>query len=81
LDKPGHYEARLVVRGKVSDRQDNPLPGVTVSILGHPELGQTQTRVDGVFDLAVNGGGSLTVDYRMAGYLPAQRQVTVPWQD
>jgi RHS repeat-associated protein len=79
----GTIEARraAVIRGKVTDKQDNPLAGVTVSILGRPELGQTLTRTDGRFDLVVNGGGPLTVDYRMAGYLPAQRQVHAPWQD
>jgi len=30
--------------------------------------------------MAVNGGGMLTLDYRKSGYLPAQRQVKVPWQ-
>ena len=58
-----------------------PLPGVRITIPDHPEFGQTLTRVDGMFDLAVNGGGPLTIDYTMAGYLPAQRQVNAPWQD
>jgi len=34
-----------------------------------------------MFDIAVNGGGLLTVNYEKAGYLSAQRQVQVPWQD
>ena len=29
-----------VIRGRVLDRADNPLPGVTLSIKDHPELGQ-----------------------------------------
>jgi hypothetical protein len=70
-----------VLRGKVLTRENAPLSGVRVTILGHPEYGQTLTRADGMFDLAVNGGSSLTVDYRKAGYLPAQRRVEVPWQD
>ncbi|HEU5100423.1 MAG TPA: hypothetical protein VFU22_15450, partial [Roseiflexaceae bacterium] len=36
---------------------------------------------DGAFDLAVNGGGPLTIEYQKDGYLPAQRQVTAPWRD
>jgi RHS repeat-associated protein len=70
-----------VVKGRVLDRQLQPLGGVTVSILGHPELGQTLSRADGGYDLAVNGGGEVTVDYVRMGYFPAQRRYQVPWQD
>jgi RHS repeat-associated protein len=69
-----------VVRGKVSSRDSFPLPGATVTVLNHPEFGQTVTRPDGMFDLAVNGGGVLTVIYSKTGYLPVQRQVDVSWQ-
>jgi RHS repeat-associated protein len=70
-----------VLRGKVKQRDNSPLSGVRISILHHPELGQTVTRADGMFDLAVNGGGAVTVNYEKPGYLPAQRQVNAPWQD
>ncbi|MCC6629870.1 MAG: hypothetical protein IT340_21030 [Chloroflexi bacterium] len=70
-----------VLRGRVLDGAGQPLPGVEIAILGYPELGQTRTRADGHFDLAVNGGGPLTVTYRKAGYLSSQRQIVVPWQD
>ncbi|MGZ8237201.1 MAG: PKD domain-containing protein, partial [Methylobacter sp.] len=70
-----------VIRGKVLDKQNTPLPGVTITLYNHPELGQTLSRADGLFDLAVNGGGQLIVDYRKSGYLPVQRQVQTPWQD
>jgi sugar lactone lactonase YvrE len=50
-------------------------------VLGHPEFGQTLTRADGMFDLAVNGGGQLTVRYEAEGFLPAQRAVVAPWRD
>jgi hypothetical protein len=69
-----------VIRGRVLARGGTPLPGVTIAILDHPELGQTLSRADGAFDLAVNGGGPLTIDYRKSGYLPAQRQVATRWQ-
>ncbi|MEW6744381.1 MAG: RHS repeat-associated core domain-containing protein [Planctomycetota bacterium] len=80
---PGTIEERrvAVIRGRVLDRDSNPLPGVTITILDHPELGQTLSRVDGVFDLAVNGGGLLTIKYESSRYLPAQRQIDAPWQD
>jgi len=73
----GTIEAKraAVLRGKVLSRNGNPLMGVKITILNHPEFGQTLSRTDGMFDLAVNGGGYLTVNYRKTGYLPAQRQV------
>jgi RHS repeat-associated protein len=70
-----------VVRGMVLNRDGSPLPGATVSILNHPEFGHTLSRADGEYDMAVNGGGPLTVDIQKQGYLPAQRPVNVPWQD
>jgi RHS repeat-associated protein len=70
-----------VIRGRVLDRQNKPLPGVTITILGHPEFGQTLSRADGRFDMAVNGGGQLILRYAKGGYLPAQRHVNAPWQD
>lgn len=66
-----------VVRGQVSGRSGKPISGVTISIKDHPELGRTRSRADGMFDLVVNGGGPLVVDYRADGYLPAQRRVEV----
>ncbi|WP_434113447.1 PKD domain-containing protein [Methylocaldum sp. GT1TLB] len=70
-----------VFRGTVRDKANAPLPGVTVTVKDHPEFGQTLSRADGQFDLAVNGGGLLTLDYAKPGFLPAQRQLDVPWQD
>jgi len=70
-----------VLRGKVLDKTNAPLPGVIVTVLNHLEFGQTLSRADGMFDMAVNGGGPLTCNYAKTGFLTAQRQVQVPWQD
>lgn len=70
-----------LLRGKVLARDNTPLTGVKITVLNHPELGQTLSRADGMFDLAVNGGGVLTVSYEKTGYLPVQRQLNTPWQD
>jgi hypothetical protein len=70
-----------VIRGKVTTRGGDPLPGVTVTVLDHPEYGQTKSRIDGSIYLAVNGGGQLTVVLNKEGYLESQRQVNAPWQD
>lgn len=81
--EPGTIEVRraAVLRGRVMARDGSPLPGVTITVLDHPEFGQTISREDGAFDLAVNGGGILTINYAKPGYLPAQRQVDAPWQE
>jgi RHS repeat-associated protein len=79
----GTIEARrvAVLRGRVLASDGTALPAVTISVLNHPEYGQTLSRADGMFDLAVNGGGLLTLSYARNGYLPVQRPVDVPWQD
>ncbi len=79
----GTIEVRRVsvLRGRVLDRADEPLSGVSISVLDHPEFGQTLTRADGMFDMAVNGGGALTLSYEKVGFLTAQRSVDAPWQD
>jgi hypothetical protein len=70
-----------VLRGKVLARDGSPLAGVEITVLNHPELGVTHTQADGIYSMAVNGGGLLTVRYRQAGFLEVQRQVDAPWQD
>ena len=46
-----------MLKGHVKDRDGEPIGGVRVTVLDHPELGETNTRADGAFDIAVNGGG------------------------
>ena len=70
-----------VLRGRVVDRSGAPVGGVRVALLGRPELGHVLTRADGGYDLAVNGGGLVTLSLTRVGYLPVQRQQDVPWQD
>ena len=69
-----------VLRGKVLDASGAPRSGVTITILNHPEFGLTLSRADGMFDMAVNGGGPLTVSYTKTGLLPAQRTLNPSWQ-
>ncbi len=79
---PGTIDAARagVIRGKVTTSTGAPLPAVTISILDHPEFGQTLSRADGMFDLAVNGGGPLTVSYVKPGLLTAHRTLPARWQ-
>jgi RHS repeat-associated protein len=69
-----------VVRGRVKNTGGALLSGVKISILNHPELGQTLSRADGRFDLAVNGDDLLTIQYEKLGFIPVQRQEQVFWQ-
>lgn len=80
---PGTIEPRriAVLRGKVSTLDGDALSGAKVTVHGHPEFGHTLSREDGMFDLAVNGGGVITLNYSKAGYLVAQRKVSTRWQD
>lgn len=79
----GVIEAKraAVLRGSVKERNGQPLPGVTITIHDRNEYGQTRSRADGHFDLVVNGGGALTVQYHKSGYLPVQRTMDTPWED
>jgi RHS repeat-associated protein len=70
-----------VLRGLVCDRSGQPIAGVQITVLNHPEYGSTLTGADGLFDMTVNGGGLVTVVYAKTGYLPAQRQTSPPLLD
>ena len=71
-----------VLRGRVLDLNSNPLPGISVTVLGSPQYGSTVTMGDGTFAMAVNGGGPLVVAYAASGYLQVQRTLNfVPWND
>ena len=70
-----------MISGQVLDQAGNVFPGVTVTILDHPEFGQTVTQSNGFFNIVVNGGSQLIANYELTNYLSAQRQVDVPWHD
>ncbi|MCP4723610.1 MAG: hypothetical protein GY863_01165, partial [bacterium] len=70
-----------VIRGKVLTKNGEDLPGVKITVLNRSEFGYTYSRKDGMFDMAANGGGLLIFNYEKDGYITAQRQVNVPWQD
>ncbi len=70
-----------VARGAVHDRAGAGIGGVQVTVLSHPELGQTWTRADGAYDLALNGGLALTLGFHKTGLLDAQRTLNAVWQE
>ena len=69
-----------VVRGRVLRRSGEPFVGAVLTVHGRPEYGHTLSREDGEFDLAVNGGETLVIEYQSSSLLPVQRTVYVPWQ-
>ena len=75
---PGRVSA---LRGQVLTPEGQPLSEVKVSVFNHPEFGSTFTRADGIFDMAVNGGGLLIVRYEKDDHFTARRQIMVPWQN
>jgi len=68
-----------LVQGRVLGTDSLPLAKVQVTIKDHPEYGYTESRVDGKYDLVVEGGGQLSVNFGRANYFPAQRSVRVDW--
>lgn len=73
-------DARLaVIRGRVHTRDGAPLAQVEVTAVGAPELGRTWSRTDGAFDIVVNGGGLVRLNFSRAGLLPAHREVMTTW--
>jgi RHS repeat-associated protein len=80
---PGTIAAQraAALKGRIVTRDGSPLGNVTVSVLNHPEYGFTVTQANGNFDLVVNGGGQLTLDFDKQGYLEVQRQVNPGWSE
>jgi len=70
-----------LVTGKVQDETGRPLAGVAVIVHGHSEYGTAVTVDDGSFTLPVEGGGFLTIVFKMEGRITSHRQVYVGWND
>lgn len=92
FEGPGHVQTGVdaetieparagVLRGRVLGAEGSPLPSVTVTVADHPELGQTITRADGRYDLAVNAGGLLTLHFERPTFLPVDRDVDPQLRD
>jgi hypothetical protein len=70
-----------VVTGELTDRDLNPLGNVVITIADHPEFGFTRTRSDGRFDMLVNGGSQLAVQFQAESFIQASRTIFVPWNE
>ena len=70
-----------LVRGIVLGPDDQPRTGVRVEVHGHPEYGSTLTREGGRYDLVVNGGDSLVLNFTEPGRMSAHRRWAPPWNE
>ncbi len=77
------YDAKRfsLITGLVHDLQDAPLAEVRITVHGHPEYGTAKTDAEGRFSIPVEGGGTMTIAYKRAGFITSHRQVYVPWND
>lgn len=69
-----------IVRGTAQDREGTGLAGVHVTVVHHPEYGETVTDGEGEYAVAVNGGEALTLRLEKEGFLTAQRRRLTEWQ-
>jgi hypothetical protein len=74
------FSRSAVVRGRVITQMGTGLMGVRVST-STPLEGFTLTRDDGWFDLLVNGGGAVTLQFGRAPFRPQTHIVFVPWNE
>lgn len=59
-----------LLRGKIVGENGVPISGVSVRVLEQPTIGDTLTRDDGYFDMAVNGGGALHSHFHVMDISP-----------
>ncbi|XP_076321684.1 teneurin-a-like isoform X3 [Tachypleus tridentatus] len=75
-------ESRVsVIRGRVVSKQGDGLTGVRVGVAAGHHFGFTLTRRDGWFDILVNGGGAVTLEFQRSHFHPIKRTIMVPWND
>jgi RHS repeat-associated protein len=67
-------ERVAVLQGRATDKSGAPLEGVVVTVLHGAQYGQTVTGAQGTYDLAVNGGGQVTLTFAKQGFIHVQRQ-------
>ncbi|GFO18355.1 teneurin-3 [Plakobranchus ocellatus] len=68
-----------VIRGRVVTQEGTPLIGVRVGVVSQPLYGYTLTRSQGYFDILVNGGGSVKLDFLREPFRVQKASVLVPW--
>jgi hypothetical protein len=82
--KTEFYDPRraAVIRGQVTTAAGEGIIGVRVSVdrtRGASNYGFTLTRPGGWFDMLVNGGGGVTLQFQRSPFRPLTRTFHVPW--
>ena len=82
--KPESYDERraAVIRGRVVTASGEGIIGVRVSVdrsRGASNYGFTLTRPGGWFDMLVNGGGAVTLQFQRSPFKPLTRTSYIPW--
>uniref|UniRef100_A0A8W7P6H5 Uncharacterized protein n=1 Tax=Anopheles coluzzii TaxID=1518534 RepID=A0A8W7P6H5_ANOCL len=67
------------MRGQVVTPQGLGIIGIRVSVDRDSRFGFTLTRQGGWFDVLVNGGGAVTLQFQRSPFRPLTRTVFVPW--
>uniref|UniRef100_H2YAD4 EGF-like domain-containing protein n=1 Tax=Ciona savignyi TaxID=51511 RepID=H2YAD4_CIOSA len=70
-----------VIRGQVLTVDGSPLIGVQVKVEHNQFYGMTKSRANGWYDILVNGGGALTLNFQRTSFVPSSATVFVPWND
>ncbi|CAG7727590.1 unnamed protein product [Allacma fusca] len=82
--KDEYSERRVsVIRGQVLSSDGLGIVGIRVgiSVDKSQRFGFTLTRKGGWFDMLVNGGGSVTLQFQRSPFRPMTRTVFVPWNE
>ncbi|XP_060532128.1 teneurin-a isoform X2 [Cylas formicarius] len=75
-----YTESRVaVMRGQVVTPQGLGIVGIRVSVDRESKFGFTLTRQGGWFDVLVNGGGAVTLQFQRSPFKPMTITVYVPW--
>ncbi|XP_076255670.1 teneurin-a transmembrane protein isoform X2 [Rhynchophorus ferrugineus] len=75
-----YTESRVaVMRGQVVSPQGLGIVGIRVSVDRESKFGFTLTRNGGWFDVLVNGGGAVTLQFQRSPFKPKTITVYVPW--
>ncbi|XP_030836336.1 teneurin-3-like isoform X2 [Strongylocentrotus purpuratus] len=70
-----------VVRGKVLSHKGSPVVGVRVQVDNRPFMGFTYTREDGMFDMMVVGGGSISLSFARHPFITAHIPTYIPYNN
>lgn len=70
-----------VLRGLAATKDGSPLSAVKITVHQGLQYGFTESREDGTFDIAVNGGNRYVISYEKSGFLPIHRSIKAPVND